>query len=78
MANDVAQRIEAILGDAALNHEAKVAKLRQLETDALARQRASTEGMESPRQDDGENLKLVERALRSLGEAAVDQGPASL
>ena len=78
MPNDVARRIEAIIGDAALNREAKVGKLRQMETDALARQRASTEGMESRRQDDGENLKLIERALMSLGEKAVDQGPASL
>ena len=55
-----------------------VAKLRQWEGDALARQRASSEGMAPAAARDGVDLKAIEIALRSLGEDAVDQGPASI
>lgn len=72
------ERVEGILCDVALDKAAKIAKLRQLETDALARQRAGTEGMAPSTSRDGEDLKTVERALLTLGEAAVDQGPASI
>lgn len=78
MPEGIKTRVEAVLCDAALDTKAKVAKLRQFEADALARQRASTEGMEPHRPNDGEDLKIVERALLSLGEKPVDQGPASL
>ena len=72
------ERVESILCDGALDKAAKIAKLRQLEADALARQRAGTEGMAPSTARDGEDLKTVERALLTLGESAVDQGPASI
>ena len=78
MPSDTELRIEKILKDDALDRDAKIAKLRQLETDALARQRASTEGMEPSHPRDGDDLRKIEQALLSLGEDAVDQGPASL
>jgi hypothetical protein len=78
MLEGVKARVEAVLCDARLDQTAKVAKLRQLEEDALARQRASTEGMEPRHPKDGEDLKTIERALLSLGEKPIDQGPASL
>ena len=74
----VDHRIDTIVQDAALDQAAKIARLRQLETDVLARQRASTEGMEPSDPWDGDDLKAIERALRSLGANPVDQGPASL
>lgn len=78
MREGIKARVEAVLCDAGLDAKAKVARLRQFEQDALARQRASTEGMEPHRPNDGEDLKVIERALLSLGEKPVDQGPASL
>jgi hypothetical protein len=78
MSEGIKPRVEDVLCDARLDQKAKVAKLRQLEADALARQRASTEGMEPHRPNDGEDLKTIERALLSLGEKPIDQGPASL
>ena len=78
MPEGIKPRVEAVLCDAGLDAKAKVARLRQFELDALARQRASTEGMEPHRPNDGEDLKIIERALLSLGEKPVDQGAASL
>jgi len=82
MSSDTVARIGKLLGDPALDRAAKIAKLRQWEADALARQRAGTEGMTpaSPRASaqEGDDLKQIETALRSLGEDAIDQGPASL
>jgi hypothetical protein len=78
MPEGIRPRVEAILCDPKLDAKAKTAKLRQFEQDALARQRASTEGMEPHRPTDGEDLKIIERALISLGEKPTDQGPASL
>lgn len=78
MATGMRDQIDRLLGDDNLDAAAKIAKLRQWETDALARQRASTEGMEVSGARDGDDLKAIEAALMSLGEAAVDQGPASL
>ena len=78
MPGDMKDRVESILCDGALDRATKIAKLRQLETDALARQRAGTEGMAASTSRDGEDLKTVERALLTLGETAIDQGPASL
>ncbi|AKR56674.1 hypothetical protein GCM10011321_00610 [Youhaiella tibetensis] len=74
----VNEAIASVLGDASLSRQSKVARLRQLEADALAKQRGGTEGLEPDRPDDGEELRAIERALMSLGETAVDQGPASL
>ena len=78
MPESIRVRVEAVLCDAALDTKAKVAKLRQFEQDALARQRASTEGMEPRHPIDGDDLKIIERALTSLGEKAIDPGAASL
>jgi hypothetical protein len=78
MSEGVQPRVEAVLYDPRLDAQAKVTKLRQFEQDALARQRASTEGMEPRHPKDGEDLKIIERALLSLGEKPIDQGPASL
>lgn len=78
MATGMGDQINRLLSDESLDAAAKIAKLRQWETDALARQRASTEGMESSGDRDGDDLKAIEAALMSLGEDAVDQGPASL
>lgn len=78
MPSDVQQRVESLLHDDALDRDAKIKKLRQMEADAKARQRATTEGMTSPTSRDAEDLKIVEKALIALGEAAADTGPASL
>ena len=78
MPSELATRIEKLLADASLDRAAKIAKLRQWEADALARQRASTEGMTSSASKDGADIKAIEIALRSLGEDAIDQGPASI
>ena len=78
MPTETEKRIDTIVNDASLDGSAKIAKLRQLEADALARQRAGTEGMEPVASRDGDDLKRIETALRTLGEDAIDQGPASL
>lgn len=78
MPEGIKPRVEAVLCDPKLDTKAKVAKLRQFEQDVLARQRASTEGMEPRHPIDGEDLKIVERALTALGEKPIDQGAASL
>lgn len=78
MPSELASRIETLLADTALSRADRIAKLRQWEADALARQRAGTEGMASSPSRDGDDLKLIENALRSLGEDAIDQGPASI
>jgi hypothetical protein len=78
MPEGIKTRVEAVLCDPELDTRAKVTTLRQFEEDALARQRASTEGMEPHHPRDGEDLKIIERALLSLGEKPIDQGPASL
>ena len=74
----IKEAIDRVVADPNLSKDKKVAKLRQLEADALAKQRGGTEGLEPNRPDDGEELRAIERALMSLGETAVDQGPASL
>lgn len=74
----IRESIQFIMASQSLSREQKVSRLRQLEADALAKQRGGTEGLEPNRPDDGEELRAIERALMSLGEAAVDQGPASL
>jgi hypothetical protein len=77
MPSELASRIEALLADGSLDRAGKIAKLRQWEADALARQRAGTEGM-APSTREGVDLKAIETALRALGEDAIDQGPASI
>lgn len=78
MPSELASQIDKLLADGAIDHAVKVAKLRQWEADALARQRASSEGMAPAASRDGSDLKAIETALCSLGEDAVDQGPASI
>jgi|JI10StandDraft_1071094.scaffolds.fasta_scaffold30662_7 hypothetical protein len=78
MGSEVERRVESLLHDEALDRAAKVSKLRQMEADAMARQRASTEGMSPAASRDAEDLKAVEKALLELGETAIDTGPASL
>lgn len=78
MPSDVKGRVDAILHDTTIDDAAKIKKLRQMEADAMARERASTEGMTAPSSPDGEELKAIEKALTKLGEAAADTGPASL
>ncbi len=78
MIESIKARVEAVLCDPGLDTKAKVARLRQFEQDTLARQRASTEGMEPRQPIDGDDLKIVERALSTLGERPREQGPASL
>jgi signal transduction histidine kinase len=72
------KRIGAILDDARYDRKAKIEKLRQLEADAMAKQRASTEGMAPPDPEEGDDIKAIEKALKDLGENAADTGPASL
>lgn len=78
MPSDVKGRVDAIVHDTTINRDAKVKKLRQMEADAMARARATTEGMTTPVSRDGEDLKVIEQALTMLGEPAADAGPASL
>lgn len=74
----ISRAIDEVLSSRTLSSGQKVARLRQFEADALAKQRGGTEGLQPNRPDDGEELRAIERALMSLGETAVDQGPASL
>ncbi len=78
MTTETVKRIGTILNDDRLNRKAKIEKLRQLEADTMAKERASTEGMPPPDQEEGEDIKAVEKALKELGESAADTGPASL
>jgi len=78
MADNIKARIEKLITDSTLDKAAKIARLRQWEADAMARERASTEGMTSPVAEGGDDLKAIEIALGSLGEVASDTGPASI
>lgn len=71
-------KIEALMADAALGKTEKIEKLRQMEADARARERASTEGMATPSQREGAELKAIESALAALDEPAADPGASSL
>jgi hypothetical protein len=63
------RRIVTLLKDEALNADEKIAALRRLEMDSLAKERSATEGMIPVDGDDGEDLKTIEQALRKLGAA---------
>ncbi len=78
MPSDVKGRVDAIVHDTTIDRAAKVKKLRQMEADAMARDRATTEGMTAPVSRDGEDLKAIEQALTELGEDAADTGAASI
>lgn len=71
-------QIASILQDRNTDKPEKVARLRQLEADARARERGATEGLAPVRGNDGEDLKAIEQALLQLGEPALDPGAATL
>lgn len=72
------RRIVTILKDDHLPAEVKIDVLRQLEADSLSKERSATEGMTPLDGDDGEDLKVIEMALRKLGQQPVVGGAASL
>jgi len=74
----IKRTIVTILKDAQLPDDEKVTILRQLEADALSKERSSTEGMTATDSDEGEDLKTIENALRRLGHQPVEGGAASL
>jgi hypothetical protein len=72
------RRIVTILKDDHLREEEKINVLRQLEADSLSKERSATEGMTPVDGDDGEDLKVIEMALRKLGQQPIEAGAASL
>jgi hypothetical protein len=72
------RRIVSLLKDDQLDSGEKIAVLRQLEMDSLAKERGATEGFAPVDGDDGEDLKAIEQALRKLGAEPVEAGAASL
>ena len=74
----IKRRIVTILTDSELSELEKVGVLRQLEADALSKERSATEGMTPVDGDDGEDLKAIEQALHKLGHQPVEGGAASL
>lgn len=75
---DFRQRLDDVCNDAALSKSEKIAALRQMEADARAKLRATNENMPSLRPEDGEELKIIENALLSLGVENTDPGAATL
>ena len=71
-------KVQEIVADAALSTEKKVEKLREIESDARALQRASSESAMNA--DDGweADLRSVRKALDKLGEVEPPKGAASL
>jgi hypothetical protein len=74
----IKRRIVTILKDDHLGADEKVEILRQLEADALSKERSATEGMTPVDGDDGEDLKAIEQALRKVGQQPVEAGASSL
>ena len=70
--------VQEIVDDAALSTDKKVEKLREIESDARALQRASSESAMNA--DDGweADLRLVRKALDKLGAVEPRKGAASL
>ena len=62
------RRIVMLLKDDGLDTGQKIAALRRMEEDSLAKERSATEGMIPVDGDDGEDLKAIEQALRKLGQ----------
>lgn len=75
---DFRQRLDVVCNNATSSKSEKIAALRQMEADARARQRATNENMPSLRPEDGEELKIIENALLSLGAESTDPGAATL
>lgn len=74
----VNQRVATLLQDTQVEHDEKIRILRQLEADALSKERSATEGFTPVDGDDGEDLKAIEKALMSLGENKTERGAATL
>lgn len=74
----IKRQIVSLLADDQLDDGEKIAALRQLEMDSLAKERSATEGFVPVDGDDGEDLKAIEQALRKLGAEPVTGGAASL
>jgi hypothetical protein len=74
----IKRRIVTILKDHDLDDTEKVEIQRQLEADSLSKERSATEGMTAVDGDDGEDLKAIELALRTMGQQPVEGGAASL
>jgi hypothetical protein len=74
----IKRRIVTILKDEYIPADEKLGLLRQLEADALSKERSATEGMTPVDGDDGEDLKSIEQALRKLGAEPVEAGASSL
>lgn len=75
---NIKRQIVTLLQDETLDKPSKIEKLRQLELDARAKERAATEGLTPVDGDDGEDLKTIEQALARLGETTLDPGAATL
>jgi hypothetical protein len=76
--SNVKQRIDALLGDRNIDPSEKIHVLRQLEADALSKERSATEGLTPVDGDDGEDLNAIENALMALGTTPSDRGAATL
>jgi hypothetical protein len=78
MVADKEVMVQEIVDDAALSTEQKVKKLREIESDARALQRAASESAMNA--DDGwdADLRLVRKALDKLGAVEPPKGAASL
>jgi hypothetical protein len=64
----IKRRIVTLLKDEGIPITEKIATLRQLELDCLAKERSANEGLMPVDGDDGEDLKAIEQALRKLGQ----------
>jgi hypothetical protein len=70
--------VQEIVDDAALSTEQKVKKLREIESDARALQRASSESAMNAEDGWEADLRLVRKALDKLGAVEPRKGAASL
>ena len=70
--------VQEIVDDAALSTEQKVKKLREIESDARALQRASSESAMNAHDGWEADLRLVRKALDKLGAVEPAKGAASL
>jgi predicted dinucleotide-binding enzyme len=74
----IKRKIVTILKDDQLADDEKITILRQMEADALSKERSATEGMLPVEGDDGEELKTIENALRKLGQEPIEAGAATM
>lgn len=79
MPSAMKRRVVTLLNDELIPTEEKIEVLRQLEADALSRERSATEGMAPvDGEEDAEDLHAIEMALRKLGQEPVEGGAATL